>query len=167
VAAEPGIAVAYHLRIVDPGGDMRNRTVLVATLLALSVLATACTSATSSSAAAPPASSSPSATGSPVPTSPAPATDMSGKASFTIDAYDDFFSPNVLMGSANQKLSLTIDNKGAAVHTFTITSGENVDVTLMPGTSQTVDVTFPKSGSTQFVCRFHESMGMVGQLQVQ
>ena len=144
---------------------MRNRTVLISVLLALGVLATACT-ASSSSAAAPAATSSATPTTSPIPTSPAPAADVAGKSAFTIDTYDNFFSPDTLMGSANQKLMLTIDNKGAAVHTFTIQS-ENVDVTLMPGTSQTVKVTFPKSGSTQFVCRFHESMGMVGQLQVQ
>lgn len=144
---------------------MRNRTVLISVLLALGVLATACT-ASSSSAAAPAATSSATPTTSPIPTSPAPAADVAGKSTFTIDTYDNFFSPDTLMGSADQKLMLTIDNKGAAVHTFTIQS-ENVDVTLMPGTSQTVKVTFPKSGSTQFVCRFHESMGMVGQLQVQ
>jgi plastocyanin len=144
---------------------MSNRTVIVAALLALGVLTTACTTPTSSSSAAP-ASSSSTPTGSAAPTSPAPAADVAGKTTSTIDAYDNFFSPDTLMGSANQKLTLTIDNKGTAAHTFTIQS-ENVDVTLMPGTSQTVKVTFPKSGSTQFVCRFHESMGMVGQLQVQ
>ena len=144
---------------------MSNRTVVVAVLLALGVTATACTTSTSTSAAAPAATSATPA-GSPVPTSPAPAADVAGKTSFTIDTYDNFFSPNTLTGSAGQKLSLTIDNKGTAAHTFTITS-QNVDVTLMPGTSQTVRVTFPKSGSTPFVCRFHESMGMVGQLQVQ
>jgi len=145
---------------------MSNRTVVVAALLALGVVATACTTSTSTSAASPSATASASATESPIPTSPAPAADVSSKTSFTIDTYDNFFSPNVLMGSAGQKLSLTIDNKGTAAHTFTIQS-ENVDVTLMPGTSQTVKVTFPKSGSTQFVCRFHETMGMTGELQVQ
>jgi plastocyanin len=144
---------------------MRNGTVLVAPLLALGVLATACTTSTSTSAA-PPAATSATPTGSPVPTSPAPAANVAGKSAFTIDTYDDFFSPDTLIGSANQKLTLTIDNKGTAAHTFTIES-ENIDVTLTPGTSQTVKITFPKSGSTQFVCRFHESMGMVGQLQVQ
>src|SRR5262245_42703068 len=133
---------------------MRNRTV-VAAMLALGIVATACTSSTTTSAA-PPASASPTPTTSPVPTSPAPAADVTGKSSFTMDTYDNCFSPNVLNGSANQKLSLTIENKGTATHTFTIQS-EDVDVTLAPGTSQTVDVTFPKSGSTQFVCRFHES----------
>jgi plastocyanin len=39
-------------------------------------------------------------------------------------------------------------------------------VTLTPGTQQTVTVTFPNSGSTEFFCRFHESMGMTGELQV-
>ena len=144
---------------------MRNRTLLVAVVLALGLLATGCTAA-SSSAVAPPATSSATPTTSPIPTSPAPAANVAGRSSFTIDTYDDFFSPDTLTGSANQKLTLTIDNKGTAAHTFTI-QNEDVDVTLMPGTSQTVTVTFPKSGSTQFVCRFHESMGMVGQLQAQ
>ena len=145
---------------------MRNRTVFVAALLALGIVATACTTPASTSSAAAAASASPTATASPIPTSPAPAADVAGKSAFTIDTYDDFFSPNVLMGSAGQKLNLTIANKGAATHTFTITS-EHIDVLLEPGTSQTVEVSFPKSGSTQFVCRFHETMGMTGELQVQ
>lgn len=144
---------------------MSNRTAMVAALLAFGVLATACTTSTSSSSAAP-ASSSATPTASPVPTSPAPAADVAGKTAFTIDTYDNFFSPNVLKGSANQTLSLTIDNKGTAAHTFTIQS-EDVDVTLTPGTSQTVKITLPRSGSTEFVCRFHESMGMTGELEVQ
>jgi plastocyanin len=144
---------------------MRNRTVIVAALLALGIVATACTTPASTSSA-PASSASPTATESPVPTSPAPAANVAGKSASTIDAYDNFFSPNVLMGSAGQKLNLTITNKGAATHTFTITS-EHIDVLLGPGTSQTVEVTFPKSGSTQFVCRFHETMGMTGELQVQ
>jgi plastocyanin len=145
---------------------MRNRTVIVATLLALGVVATACTTSASSSAAATSSSASTTPTTSPIPTSPAPPADVTGKTSFTIDTYDNFFSPNTLTGSAGQQLKLTIANKGAATHTFTIAS-ENIDVLLTPGTSQTVQVMFPKSGSTQFVCRFHESIGMVGALQVQ
>jgi len=145
---------------------MRNRTVIIAVLVALGVLATACTTKTSSSAAATSSSATPTATTSPIPTSPAPPADLTGKSAFTISTYDNFFSPNTLNGSTGQKLQLTITNLGAATHTFTIAS-EGIDVLLAPGTSQTVEVTFPKSGSTQFVCRFHESMGMVGQLQVQ
>ena len=144
---------------------MRNRTVIVAVLLAVGALTTACTTSTST-AAATSSSATPTATTSPIPTSPEPPADVTGKSAFTIDTYDNFFSPNTLNGSAGQKLNLTITNLGAATHTFTISS-EGVDVLLAPGTSQTVEVTFPKSGSTQFVCRFHESMGMVGQLQVQ
>ena len=145
---------------------MRNRTVIVAALLALGIVATACTTPASTSSAAPASSASPTATESPIPTSPAPAADVAGKSAFTIDTYDTFFSPNVLTGSVGQKLNLTISNKGAAAHTFTITS-QHIDVLLTPGTSQTVEVTFPKSGSTQFVCRFHETEGMTGELQAQ
>lgn len=145
---------------------MRNRTIIVAGLLALAIVATACTTSSTSSAAASPSSSSgQSTTPSPTPPSPAPPANVVGKKTFTIDAEDFFFSPNVLTGSAGQQLTLTIDNQGAATHTFTIAS-EHIDVTLAPGTQQTVKVTFPNSGSTEFLCRFHESMGMTGELQV-
>jgi plastocyanin len=145
---------------------MRNRTMIVAALLALGIVATACTtSASSSGAASPSASSSESSSPSPTPPSPAPPANVAGKKTFTIDAEDFFFSPSVLTGSAGQQLTLTIDNQGAATHTFTIAS-EHIDVTLAPGTQQTVKVTFPNSGSTEFLCRFHESMGMTGELQV-
>jgi plastocyanin len=144
---------------------MRNRTLILAALLALGVVATACTTSSSSSGAAASPSSSESSTPSPTPPSPAPPANVVGKKTFTIDAQDYFFSPNVLTGSAGQQLTLTIDNQGAATHTFTIAS-EHIDVTLAPGTQQTVKVTFPNSGSTEFLCRFHESMGMTGELQV-
>jgi plastocyanin len=138
---------------------------IVAALLALGIVATACTTSSSSSGAAASASSSVSSTPSPTPPSPAPPANVVGKKTFTIDAQDFFFSPNVLTGSAGQQLTLTIDNQGAATHTFTIAS-EHIDVTLTAGTQQTVKVTFPNSGSTEFLCRFHESMGMTGELQV-
>jgi plastocyanin len=139
---------------------------IVAALLALGIVTTACTtSASSSSGAAASPSSTVSSSPSPTPPSPAPPANVVGKTTFTIDQEDYFFSPNVLTGSAGQQLTLTIDNQGAATHTFTIAS-ENIDVTLAPGTQQTVNVTFPKSGSTEFLCRFHESMGMTGELQV-
>ena len=144
---------------------MRNRTMIVAALLALGIVATACTTSSSSSGAAASASSSVSSTPSPTPPSPAPPANVVGKKTFTIDQEDFFFSPNVLTGSAGQQLTLTIDNQGVATHTFTIAS-EHIDVTLAPGTQQTVKVTFPNSGSTEFLCRFHESMGMTGELQV-
>ena len=144
---------------------MRNRTLIVAALVALGVVATACTTSSSSSGAAASPSSSESSSPSPTPPSPAPPANVVGKKTFTIDAQDFFFSPNVLTGSAGQQLTLTIDNQGAATHTFTIAS-EHIDVTLAPGTQQTVKVTFPNSGSTEFLCRFHESMGMTGELQV-
>lgn len=144
---------------------MRNRTLILAALLALGVVATACTTSSSSSGAAASPSSSESSSPSPTPPSPAPPANVVGKKTFTIDAQDYFFSPNVLTGSAGQELTLTIDNQGAATHTFTIAS-EHIDVTLTPGTQQTVKVTFPNSGSTEFLCRFHESMGMTGELQV-
>ena len=40
-----------------------------------------------------------------------------------------------------------------------------MDKEIQPGDEGEVDVTFPQSGQLEFVCRFHESKGMVGALQ--
>ena len=102
---------------------MRNRTMIVAALLALGIVATACTTSSSSSGAAASPSSSVSSTPSPTPPSPSPPANVVGKKTFTNDPEDFFFSPNVLTGWAGQQLTLTIDNQGeAATHTFTIAS---------------------------------------------
>jgi plastocyanin len=94
--------------------------------------------------------------------------DAAGKSSFEIEADNDdgfYFKPTVVTGSANQKITLEIKNEGTVPHNFSIES-LNVNVTLEPGSSQQVQVTFPASGTTEFFCSFHRSQGMAGELQV-
>lgn len=61
--------------------------------------------------------------------------------------------------------TITIDNSTPDTpHTFTV-DGENIDVTVAPGTSQDVTIDLP-AGSYPFFCRFHQSAGMTGTLKV-
>ena len=94
--------------------------------------------------------------------------DVTGKSSFEVEADNDdgfYFKPTVLTGSANQSIKLEIKNEGTALHNFSIDS-ENVNVNIDPGSSQEVTVTFPATGTVEFYCSFHRTLGMAGELQV-
>jgi plastocyanin len=94
--------------------------------------------------------------------------DATGKSSFEIDANNDagfYFKPTILTGSASQSITLEIKNEGTVPHNFSIES-LGVDVTINPGSSQEVDVKFPASGTVEFFCSFHRSLGMAGELEV-
>jgi plastocyanin len=82
-----------------------------------------------------------------------------------IELYDDYFEPTILKGTPGEKITLELKNEGDNPHTLTI-SDQGVDQEVQPGDEAEVDVTFPKSGELAFVCRFHESKGMVGALEV-
>ena len=82
-----------------------------------------------------------------------------------IELYDDYFEPTILEGKPGQKVTLELKNEGDNPHTLTI-SDQEVDQEVQPGDEAEADVTFPQSGQLAFVCRFHESNGMVGALEV-
>jgi plastocyanin len=82
-----------------------------------------------------------------------------------IELYDDYFEPTILKGKPGEKVTLELKNEGENAHTLTI-SDQGVDQEIQPGDETEVDVTFPSSGQLAFVCRFHESKGMVGALVV-
>jgi plastocyanin len=86
-----------------------------------------------------------------------------GKVEVELD--DDYFEPTILEGEPGQTVTLELMNEGNNAHTLTI-SGQGVDQEVQPGDEAEVDVTFPKSGQLAFVCKFHESNGMVGALEV-
>ena len=88
--------------------------------------------------------------------------DETGKVE--IEMYDDYFEPTVLKGTPGQKVELELKNEGENPHTLTI-SDQSVDKEIQPGDEGEVEVTFPQSGQLEFVCRFHESKGMIGALQ--
>lgn len=137
---------------------MHRRSWAIGVLLVATVfIVTACSSGSSTSSPGGGSSNSSSQ-------SEAPA-NVQGKSSTKMAAENFFFSPSTLDGAAGQKLTITLDNEGTVPHNFSI-DDQNISVTLQPGTSQDIEVTFPQSGSVQFYCAFHQSSGMVGQLEV-
>ncbi len=88
---------------------------------------------------------------------------MSGEK-VEIELYDNYFEPTVLKGTPGLKVTIELKNEGETAHTFTI-SEQSVDQQVEPGGEAEVEVTFPKSGTLTFVCRFHKSSGMVGELE--
>jgi plastocyanin len=92
------------------------------------------------------------------------ASSSSGSGSHAVELNDNSFTPATITGKAGSKVKLALANNGAAEHTFTIDS-QHVDQTLPPGQHATVTVTIPSSGSVQFYCRFHKSLGMVGTIK--
>jgi plastocyanin len=86
-----------------------------------------------------------------------------GKVEIEMD--DNYFEPTVLEGKPGQQVELELKNEGKATHTFTL-SEQSVDQEVQPADEAEVNVTFPKSGQLKFVCKFHESSGMIGALQV-
>jgi plastocyanin len=95
--------------------------------------------------------------------------DATGKTTFEIEASNDssgyFFKPTILQASGGQSITLEIKNEGSVPHNFSITS-MNVNVTIQPGASQEVKVTFPPTGTVEFFCSFHHALGMAGELSV-
>jgi len=85
----------------------------------------------------------------------------------TVDVEQDdyYFGPTVLTGTAGQKVTITLDNHGTALHNFTLTD-QGIDQDVQPGSSGTVSVTFPPSGVLEFYCKYHRALGMVGELTV-
>ncbi len=85
----------------------------------------------------------------------------------TVDVEQDdyYFGPTVLTGTAGQKVTITLDNHGTALHNFTLTD-QGIDQDVQPGSNGTVSVTFPQSGVLEFYCKYHKALGMVGELTV-
>jgi plastocyanin len=92
--------------------------------------------------------------------------DVSGETGkVEIEMDDDYFEPTILKGEPGQTVTLELKNEGNNPHTLTI-SDQGIDQEVQPADEAEVDVTFPESGQLVFVCRFHESNGMVGALEV-
>jgi plastocyanin len=146
---------------------MRKATLIVIVLAVFAALMAACSSGSSGSPSAAAGSTSEStASSSPSESeSEADVADVSGKKSLDVEADDFYFSPSTIRGTAGQQLTIKVENEGQATHTFTMES-QNVDVEVEPGNEAEVNVTFPKSGSVEFICRFHASQGMTGELEV-
>jgi plastocyanin len=80
-----------------------------------------------------------------------------------VEADDYYFGPTIIKAKAGTKLTLEIKNEGKVPHTFT-SSALGVDKTLQPDQKATVTITV-KSGTSEFHCNFHGSMGMRGAVE--
>jgi plastocyanin len=91
--------------------------------------------------------------------------DVSGESGkVEIEMYDNYFEPTILKGKPGQKVTLELKNEGKAAHTFTV-SEQSVDQEVQPGDEAEAEIAFPQSGELTFVCKFHQSSGMVGALE--
>ncbi len=91
---------------------------------------------------------------------------VAGKTTLAMTAQNFSFSPSELEGTAGQTLKITVKNTATVPHNFSI-DAQNINVTINPGQSKVITVTFPTSGSVQFYCLFHKvSNNMVGELKV-
>ena len=90
---------------------------------------------------------------------------MSGEASAELEQDNYYFNPTILKGTAGEKLTLELSNEGSALHNFSITD-QGISQDVESGKKAEVTVTFPQSGTLVFFCKYHQTLGMVGALEV-
>jgi plastocyanin len=81
-----------------------------------------------------------------------------------IEAKDNEFVPKALTASAGD-VTITMKNTGAAPHTFTL-ADPKADVNADAGKTVEIKLTGLKAGTYKFVCKYHEALGMTGELTV-
>jgi plastocyanin len=85
---------------------------------------------------------------------------------FTIGMRDYRFVPDCLVVTVSEPFRLR--NNGSVRHNLTIT-GTGFDVDVAPGGAErqrSLETAGVEPGTYEFVCRFHESKGMTGELHV-
>ena len=98
-------------------------------------------------------------------TASAPAAGAGGETNLTLNAVDIAWEPKELTGPADQEFTITITNKGAAEHDFSIPDLNILTDMIAPGSSVSVKVKAP-AGTYQYICTVpgHKEAGMVGTL---
>jgi plastocyanin len=91
--------------------------------------------------------------------------DASGKSKLEVEQDNYYFAPTVITGKPGQKITIELKNDGSTLHNFTLES-QTIDQDVQVGQDATVTVTFPQSGILEFYCKYHRSLGMVGELSV-
>jgi plastocyanin len=94
---------------------------------------------------------------------------VTGAASTELELNDEdgvfYMEPTVLMGSPGQSLTIELKNesKNGTLHNFSLTE-QSIDMDVQAEQSGSVTVTFPQSGFLEFFCKYHRTIGMVGEL---
>jgi plastocyanin len=105
-------------------------------------------------------SPSPASSGGPQTTAPAEA----GGGPVALAAKDNEFDPKAITAKAGA-VTIEMKNNGVSPHTFTSTD-LGVDVNVDAGKTGTIQIADAKPGTYKFVCKYHESLGMTGELTV-
>ena len=91
--------------------------------------------------------------------------EISGESSLELEQDNYYFEPTILKGTAGQKITLELSNEGSALHNFSITD-QGIDEDVPSEEKAEVTLTFPQSGTLVFFCKYHQTRGMVGALEV-
>jgi plastocyanin len=91
--------------------------------------------------------------------------DLSGKPSADVELDDFYFEPTTLEGEPGQKISLRLENAGTVEHNLSLPE-QDIDQDVEKGEKASVKLTFPKSGTLRFFCKYHEAQKMAGSLAV-
>jgi plastocyanin len=90
--------------------------------------------------------------------------DVRGETVRRIDAENFAFAPTFVRGTPGQALHLVVENRTTdTLHNFTATA-LTINRDIPPNQAVEIDVTFPEAGALLFLCKFHTSQGMNGQL---
>ena len=89
--------------------------------------------------------------------------DVRGQGELDLEADNYYFEPTFLRGTPGQKIKIQIKNDSGTLHNFSIPE-QQIDVDIPRKGKVVVEITFPSSGVVRFICKFHESRGMNGEL---
>ncbi|HEY7268733.1 MAG TPA: cupredoxin domain-containing protein [Dehalococcoidia bacterium] len=89
--------------------------------------------------------------------------DISKATSLDLEVDDFYFAPTFIKGTPGQTLSVNISNDSNSLHNFSVQAA-GVDQDIQPKGKASVKVTLPQSGVLLFICKYHTSQGMNGEL---
>jgi plastocyanin len=137
---------------------MRRMTVrLLVAVMALGLVAAACSSGNDAASGNTGSTGTTGSTGSSGTTGSSGATGGAGGTSQTITIKDFAFSPSQITGPAGATLTITITNNDTPTHSFTL-DDNSVSQDIAPGTTETVEVPLPSSGTVGWHCKYHPTM---------
>jgi plastocyanin len=94
----------------------------------------------------------------------APSPSGGGGTLTTLEAKDNEFVPKTATAKAGT-ISFEMKNTGASPHTFT-SADLKVDVNVDAGKTGKIEIADAKPGTYKFICKYHEALGMTGELTV-
>lgn len=89
--------------------------------------------------------------------------DVKGKGELDLEADNYYFEPTFLRGKPGQKIKVQIKNDSGTLHNFSIPE-QQIDVDIPRKGKVLIEIVFPSSGVVRFLCKYHSSRGMNGEL---